>query len=88
MSILNANLDDILCLKTERTVAYDNCFSYQGKSLQIPKVKSRCHYANAKVLVHEYADQRITVFHGPRLLATYTSDGVLEVLEEKLMATG
>jgi len=32
--LLGVSLDDILCLKAERTVRQDNCVSYQGKVLR------------------------------------------------------
>ena len=32
----DVDLDDILCLKEERTVARDNCVSYRGWQLQLP----------------------------------------------------
>ena len=73
--LLNTALDDILCLKTERTVGHDNCVKYRGKCLQIPKQQQRCHYVKAKVKVHEYQDGTMAVFHGPRRLATYDASG-------------
>ena len=75
--LLNTNLDDILCLKAERTVGKDNVVAYQGRSLQIPKTADRCHYARATVVVHEYAGKDMAVFHGPRLLARYDNAGHL-----------
>ena len=75
--LLNTQLDDILCLKTERTVGNDNCVRYQGKTFQIPKTTGRCHYAKATVRVHEYQDERISIYHGPRLLGTYEANGDL-----------
>ena len=79
--LLNTRLDDILCLKAERTVGNDNCVKYRGKILQIPKTTGRCHYARTRVWVHEYLDQRTSVFHGPRLLGIYDTDGKLEQSE-------
>ncbi len=32
----DVELDDILCLKEERTVARDNCVGYRGRQLQLP----------------------------------------------------
>lgn len=75
--LLGVNLDEILCLKAERTVGHDNCVSYQSKVLQLPKMAGRCHYVKAKVMVHEYADGRVAVFHGPRKLAHYEASGAL-----------
>lgn len=73
--LLGVVLDDILCVKAERTVNNDNCVSYKGKVLQIPKMQDRPHYVKARVQVHEYADGSLSVFHGPRKLAKYDSDG-------------
>ena len=73
--LLGASLKDILCLKTERTVGNDNCVSYRGLTLQIPKQQQRCHYVKAKVKVHEYHDGRLAVFHGPRRLASFDAAG-------------
>lgn len=75
--LLGVSLDDILCLKAERTVRRDNCVSYQGKILQIPKIRGRCHYVKATVQVHEYSDGRMAIFHGPRKLAGYEANGEL-----------
>ncbi len=90
--LLNTRLDDILCLKSERTVGNDNCVKYRGKLLQIPKTTGRCHYAKATVWVHEYQDQRMGVFHGPRLLGKYDSQGNIEQsnveIEKKQAAKG
>jgi len=66
---------DILCLKTERTVGHDNCVSYRGLTLQIPRQQQRCHYVKAKVKVHEYHDGALAIFHGPRRLANYDATG-------------
>jgi hypothetical protein len=75
--LLCTPLDDILCLKAERTVRRDNCVSYGGKVLQIPKIQGRCHYVKASVQVHEYRDGRLAIWHGPRQLAVYETTGEL-----------
>jgi len=87
--LLDTGLDDILCLKTDRTVGRDNCVSYQGTILQIPKQRSRCHYVKVGVKIHEYADGALSVFHGPRRLASYTDNGTLvePSMEVKIKAT-
>jgi hypothetical protein len=69
------NIDDILCEQYQRTVGKDNCVSFEGLKLQIPAVKDRLHFVKAEVRVHRYPDQRLAVFHGPRLLAKYEPDG-------------
>jgi len=63
-------LDDVLCIQEERVVAKDNTLRYKGKSIQILEDASRCSYAKCKVRVHEYLDDSLAVFHGPRKLAT------------------
>ena len=68
-------LEDILCVQEERTVANDNTVRYYGRILQIPADRHRHHYVKVKVRVHEYADGRLAVFHGPRKLAEYDAEG-------------
>jgi len=70
------HLDDILCEQHERVVGRDNCVSFEGKKLQIPPDRHRCHYIKATVRVHRYLDDTLAVFHGPRKLACYDPDGI------------
>ena len=70
----DVGLDDILCLKDERTVARDNCVGYRGRQLQLPVGHGR-HYVKRRVRVHEHADGTLSVFHGPRRLARYDAGG-------------
>jgi helix-turn-helix protein len=72
---IGGNLNDILCIQEERVVRPDNCVAYQNKLLQIPADRHRCHYVKAKVRVHEYADGKLAIFHGPRRLALYAANG-------------
>lgn len=72
---IGGNLDDILCEQIERTVGNDNCVKFEGMSLQIPADRHRCNYVKAKVRVHRYPDGSLAIFHGPRQLASYTSEG-------------
>lgn len=83
---LVVNLDDILCEQYERTVSPDNCVSFEGKKLQIPKNEYRCNYIRVKVRVHRYSDGSLAVFHGPRKLADYDSNGQLKDKEKVKMA--
>ena len=69
------NLDDILCVQEERSVAGDNTLRYKNRSLQIPADRHRHHYVKARVRVHEYPDGHLAIFHGPRHLAEYSADG-------------
>ena len=75
---VGANLDDILCEQYQRTVTADNCVSFEGKTLQIPADRYRCHYVRVRVRVHRYTDGSLAVFHGPRKLADYDAQGKLK----------
>jgi hypothetical protein len=75
---IGANIDDILCEQYERTVSSDNCISFEGKTLQIPPDRYRCHYVRVKARVHRYIDGSLAVFHGPRKLADYDQQGKLK----------
>ena len=63
-------------------VGNDNTVRYQGLSLQIPAQRHRHHFVKVKVRVHDYADGRLAVFHGPRCLAHYAPDGCLREAPE------
>jgi transposase len=70
-------LEDILCIQEERVVGNDNTVRYKNRTLQIPADRHRRHYVKAKVMVHEYPDHSLAVFHGPRRLARYSAEGEL-----------
>ena len=67
---------DVLAVQEERTVAPDNTVAWSGKRLQIPAHPGRAHYVRAKVRVHEYPDGELAVFHGPRCLVRWCSEGL------------
>jgi hypothetical protein len=71
------HLDEILCEQHDRQVGRDNCVSFDGKKLQIPADRHRCHYIKATVRVHRYVDETLAVFYGPRKLASYDARGIL-----------
>ncbi len=73
---IGVDLQDILCERYERTVNADNCVSFEGKTLQIPADKYRCHYIRVKVRVHRYKDGSLAIFHGPRKLVDYDVAGL------------
>ena len=75
---VGTNLKDILCEQHQRTVTADNCASFEGKMLQIPSDKYRCHYVRVKIRVHRYPDGCLSIFHGPRNLADYDRQGNLK----------
>lgn len=70
-------LEDTLCVQEERVVAGDNTVRYKNRILQIPQNQHRYHYVKASVRVHEYPNGHLAIFHGPRQLALYASDGSL-----------
>ena len=73
----SVDLDDILCEQVERSVRKDNCVRLDGLVLQIPADRHRYHYIKAKVKVCRHTDGTVSVFHGPRRLARYDSQGQL-----------
>ena len=73
---IGPGLDDILCEQFERTVNKDNCAAFDGNKLQLPADQYRRHYVKARVRVHRYPDGTLALFHGPRKLASYTSEGL------------
>jgi transposase len=80
-----AQLNDILCLQEERIVARDNTVGFGQIRLQLPESRLRPHYVKARVRVHQYSDGSLAVFHGPRPIARYTSQGEL-ILTQPLQA--
>lgn len=72
-----SNLAEMRCVHEERVVANDNTVRYQGIVLQIPPDRHRFHYVKGTVRVHAYPDGTLAVFHGPRCLARYHTDGRL-----------
>jgi hypothetical protein len=68
---LGIHLPDILCEHHKRVVGNDNCVSFAGLSLQLPRDDVRPHYAKVRVRVHRYVDETLAVFHGPRKLGEY-----------------
>jgi transposase InsO family protein len=82
------DLDDILCIEEERVVGNDNTVRYEGRVLQIPENRHRRHFVKARARVHEYWDGSLALFHGPRKIASYTTDGKLdeEQVEKKSAA--
>jgi len=75
-------LADILCVQEERVVGKDNTVRYCTKILQIPPDKHRHHYVKATVRVHEYGDETLAIFHGPRCLARYDAAGIWQKEKE------
>ncbi len=80
------DLADILCVQAERVVAGDNTVRYKRLALQIPADRHRHHYVKTRVRVHEYPDETLAVFHGPRCLARYCADGERIETDDKRQA--
>lgn len=82
---LGVDLKDILCEQFERTVGKDNCVSFETLILQIPEDTYRLHYVKTKVRIHRYVDKTLSIFHGPRKLASYNSRG--KIVKDKITAS-
>lgn len=76
-------LRDTLCIQEDRVVGNDNTVRYKGVVLQIAADKHRHHFVKAKVRVHHYPDGALAVFHGPRCIGRYRSDGSLIKQEDR-----
>ena len=70
-------LGNILCIEQERIAALDNTVRYNGRCLQIPPSRNRRHFARSTIRVLEYGNGEIALFHGPREIARYHSNGSL-----------
>lgn len=57
------NLNNIFCIKYERTVAADNTVAYRTKCYQILPNSYRIGFAKAKVIVHQWLDGSIHIFY-------------------------
>src|SRR5277367_3687202 len=68
-------LDNILCIEQERVAGLDNTVRYDGRCLQIPPNRNRHHFAKSTIRVLEYWNGAIALFHGPREIARFHSDG-------------
>ncbi|RWC31439.1 MAG: ISNCY family transposase [Mesorhizobium sp.] len=70
-----AVLAEILCIQEERVVARDNTVAFARLRLQLPQSPIRHHFVKATVKVRQYPDGTLAIFHGPRRIATYSSQG-------------
>tara|TARA_B100000586_G_scaffold261503_1_gene228831 strand:- start:66 stop:1304 length:1239 start_codon:yes stop_codon:yes gene_type:complete len=71
MPYVGRNIEEVLSIQTERKVNNDNTVSYNSKILQIPQSKYRFSYAGSKVIVHQYLDESIEIFHGLHSLGKF-----------------
>ena len=77
------NLDDYLCERYERVVGKDNSVQFERLPLQLPQDQHRYHYVKARVTVLKHLDGMISIYHGPRRLAQYTTQGELLTVTEE-----
>jgi transposase len=68
-------LREVLCVQEERIVARDNTVSFSRLKLQLPQSPLRHHYVKARVIVREYPDGTLAIFHGPRCIGRYDASG-------------
>lgn len=71
------NLQEILCIQSERVVQRDNTVSYNKLRLQIAGDELRHHYVRTTVEVRQYMDGRMGIFYGHRMLGLYDQAGQL-----------
>jgi len=57
------DLNNVFCLKDERTVAADNTVAYRTKYYQILPNDYRISFTKAKVMIHEWLDGSIHIFY-------------------------
>lgn len=69
------DLDAILCVQHERSVAADNTVTVGALRLQIAPQSSRWSYAKCRVKVCEHLDGRWSVRYGPHRLGWYRDNG-------------
>jgi hypothetical protein len=84
--VVGYDIANILCLQSDRIVSGDNNVRYAGVKLQIPPSGLRHHYVKAQVRVHQYPDDTLAIFHGPREIGRYHADGTLQHKEHKKSA--
>lgn len=65
------DLDQVFCLKYERTVKADNTFQHEGKTYQIEPNKYRISYAKAKVEVRIHLSGKMRVLYKNREIGVY-----------------
>jgi hypothetical protein len=59
-------------------VGNDNCVKFEKLKLQIPSNTHRMHYVRTKVQLRVNCEGRFSIYHGPRCLARYDAQGMLE----------
>ena len=83
------SLEQILCIKTPRTVTGDNTVDYQRRTLQLPLDQKWPRYAGLRVEVLEHTDGRLTVQYGGEVIPHQEappSPGALPTPQESSLA--
>lgn len=57
------DLNNVFCIKAERTVSPDNTISYNSRYYQILPNQYRLSFVKAKVMVHEWLDGSVHIFY-------------------------
>ena len=70
-----ADLDNIFCIKEERTVDNANCVKFKGMALQIERQDFRYSFAKCKVVVNTHIDGRVSISYGHKTLGVYDKTG-------------
>lgn len=71
------DLSLLVSVQEQRKVDNDSAVSFHGLVLQLPPTNERPHYVRCPVTVHRFLDGNLGVSYQGRLLAKYTSAGVL-----------
>jgi len=83
--LIGLDLEVILSKKEKRKVGNDNTVRYKNLYLQIPQVGAHAHYARCWVQVHEFINKTLAISFNGKLLAKYTSQGlIMDINNEKL----
>jgi transposase len=69
------DLDTILCEQEERCIGKDNVVTLETVALQIAKQPGRPTCAGLRVTIRRDVHGQLSVWHGPRCLGRYDSDG-------------
>lgn len=83
------DIANMLCIQVDRIVGSDNTVRYKAMTLQIPPSPYRHHYVKTHVRVHQYPDDSLAIFHGPREIGRYHANGDLhgEIKSNKCQAS-
>lgn len=81
------DLNNIFCIKDERTVAPDNTISYNSKYYQILPDEYRISFVKAKVMVHEWLDGSIHILYKGKELKNKLIPKIRYKNKEKVLLT-